>query len=82
MSGRKVRVCVNDTPVRVWSWARWRDAVTTWSAAAGAALSRGSGVVSDVAGQPVDPDGRVVPEASIRYRDAPPSASSGEPVAR
>ena len=82
MSDRKVCVRVNDTLVRVWPWGRWRDAVTTWSAEAGAALSRGSGMVSDAAGQPVDPDGRVVPEASIRYREAPSSGSPCHCVAR
>lgn len=70
---RKVRVTVNDAAVRVWSWARWRDAVTAWSAPAGAALSRGSGVVRDAAGRPVDPDGRVVDGARIRFRKEPPA---------
>lgn len=80
MNERKIRVRVNDTPVRVWPWARWRDAVTTWSAEAGAALSGGSGIVSDAAGQPVDPDGRVVPEASIRYGEATSTESPGHRV--
>lgn len=74
----QVRVRVNDAPVRVWAWARWRDAVTAWSASAGAALSRGAGVVRDEAGRPVDPDGRVVPEASIRFREEPQADAGGD----
>jgi len=70
MSGRKVRVTVNDVEVRVWPWARWRDAVTAYDPEAGASLSTGVGVVYDEAGEPVDPDGRVVPDAHIRFHEA------------
>lgn len=69
MSGAEVRVTVNETEVRVRAWARWRDAVTRWSGRAGAALSRGEGVVRDPGGRPVDPDGRVVPGARIRFEE-------------
>lgn len=70
MSGEKVRVTVNDVPVRVWPWARWRDAVTTYEPDAGSSLSTGEGVLHDGAGQPIDPDGHVVPDARIVYRAA------------
>jgi hypothetical protein len=70
MTGEKVLVTVNDVTVRVWPWARWRDAVTAYESDAGSSLSTGEGVLHDGAGQPLDPDGRVVPEARIRYRAA------------
>jgi len=70
VSDAEVRVTVNGTEVRVRTWARWRDAVTRWSGRAGAALSRGEGVVRDPTGQPVDPDGRVVPGARIRFEES------------
>ena len=65
-----VRVTVNGVEVRVWPWARWRDAVTAYDSAAGAALSTGTGVVRDRAGEPVDPDGHVVPESHIHFHEA------------
>ena len=68
MTSEKVRVTVNDVAVRVWPWASWRDAVTAYEPDAGSALSTGEGVLQDGAGQPIDPDGHVVPEARIRYR--------------
>jgi hypothetical protein len=68
MSGQRVRVIVNDTPVEVWPWARWRDAVTAWEPDAGASLSTGQGMLHDDVGQPVDPDGHVVEGARIRFR--------------
>ena len=64
-----VRVTVNGVEVRVWPWARWRDAVTAYDSAAGAALCTGAGVVCDRVGQPVDPDGHVVPESHIRFHE-------------
>jgi hypothetical protein len=66
----KVLVTVNDVAVRVWPWANWRDAVTAYEPRAGSSLSTGEGVLQDAAGQPIDPDGHVVPEARIRYRAA------------
>jgi hypothetical protein len=69
MTGRKVPVTVNDVEVLVWPWARWRDAVTTYDSEAGAALSTGGGVVHDEVGEPVDPDGRVVPGAHIHFHE-------------
>jgi hypothetical protein len=68
MTGEKVEVRVNDVAVRVWPWASWRDAVTAYEPGAGSSLSTGTGVLQDGAGQPLDPDGHVVPEARIRYR--------------
>lgn len=68
MTCDKVQVTVNDVAVRVWPWARWRDAVTAYEPDAGSSLSTGEGVLHDGAGQPVDPDGHVVPEAHIRFR--------------
>lgn len=70
MSGRKVRVTVNDVEVKVWPWSRWCDAVTAYDSGAGAALSIGAGVVHDEAGEPIDPHGHVVPEARIHFHDA------------
>jgi hypothetical protein len=70
VSERRIPVTVNGETVEVWPWARWRDAVTTWDPDAGAALSRGAGAIRDPADRPVDPDGRVVPEAHIRYAEA------------
>ncbi|HJR53207.1 MAG TPA: hypothetical protein VJ982_05780 [Gemmatimonadota bacterium] len=70
MTGEKVEVMVNDVAVRVWPWACWRDAVTAYEPAAGSSLSQGRGVLQDGAGQPLDPDGHVVPEARIRFRFA------------
>ncbi len=70
MTGDKVRVTVNEVDVRVWPWARWRDAVTAYEPDAGSSLSTGKGVLHDGAGQPLDPDGHVVPEARIRFRAA------------
>lgn len=70
MSGRKVRVTVNDVDVNVWPWARWRDAVTAYDPHAGAALSTGDGVVHDEDGEPVDPDGHVEPESRIHFHEA------------
>jgi hypothetical protein len=67
MSGRKVRITVNDVEVNVWPWAHWRDAVTAYESEAGASLSTGGGVLHDEAGEPIDPDGHVVPEARIRF---------------
>jgi hypothetical protein len=65
-----VRITVNGVEVRVWPWARWRDAVTAYDPAAGAALTTGAGVVRDGAGEPVDPDGHVVPESHIRFYES------------
>ena len=70
MTGDKVRVTVNDVAVRVWPWARWRDAVTAYEPDAGSSLTTGQGVLQDGRGQPLDPDGHVVPEAHIRFRAA------------
>ena len=65
--GPEVRLTVNDSEVRVRVWARWRDAVIAYDPAAGAALSTGGGWLLDERGQPIDPDGRVVAEARIRF---------------
>jgi hypothetical protein len=70
MSGEAVRLTVNDVEVRVPPWARWRDAVTTYLPEAGASLSTGTGFLADESGEPVDPDGHVVPGAHIRFHDA------------
>jgi hypothetical protein len=70
MTREKVRVTVNDVAVSVWPWACWRDAVTAYEPDAGSSLSTGAGVLHDGAGQPLDPDGHVVPDARIRYRAA------------
>ena len=48
-----------------------RDAVTVYEPAAGCSLLNGKGVLQDRAGQPLDPEGHVVPEAHIRVRAAP-----------
>jgi hypothetical protein len=71
MTADKIQVTVNDVAVRVGPWARWRDAVTVYQPDAGSSLSTGHGVLQDGAGQPLDPDGHVVPEAHIRFRAAP-----------
>ena len=71
MTVDKIQVTVNDVAVRVWPWACWRDAVTAYEPAAGCSLSTGRGVLQDGAGQPLDPDGHVVPEAHIRFRTVP-----------
>lgn len=70
MTGPRLRVTVNGVEVRVWPWARWRDAVTAYSPRAGAALSTGGGVLHDEGGEPVDPDGHVVPESHIHFHEA------------
>ena len=70
MTDRRLRVTVNGVEIRVWPWARWRDAVTAYDPRAGAALSTGEGMVCDEAGQPVDPDGHVVPESRILFDEA------------
>lgn len=75
MNGRRVRVTVNDVEVRVWPWARWRDAVTAYGSGAGASLSTGRGVLHDETGEPVDPDGHVVAEARIRYHEVEKGSS-------
>jgi len=69
LSSRAVRLTVNDVEVRVPPWARWRDAVTAYLPAAGASLSTGRGFLADESGDPVDPDGHVVPGARIRFRE-------------
>lgn len=61
-------VHVNGVPVALWAGARWRDAVTAWYAAARAALDADTGWVSDAAGEPVDPDGSIVPGAVIGWQ--------------
>ena len=70
MTGPRVRVTVNGVEIRVWPWARWRDAVTAFDPHAGAALSTGGGVLHDEGGEPVDPDGHVVPESRIHFHEA------------
>jgi hypothetical protein len=70
MSGPAVRLTVNDVEVRVPPWARWRDAVTAYLPEAGASLSTGDGFLADERGEPVDPDGHVVPGAQIRFHGA------------
>lgn len=67
MTGPEIRLTVNEAEVRVRAWARWRDAVTAYDPEAGAALSTGRGWLHDEAGQPIDPDGHVVPEARIHF---------------
>lgn len=67
MRSPEIRLTVNDAEVRVHAWARWRDAVTAYDPGAGAALSTGHGWVHDERGQPIDPDGHVVPEARIHF---------------
>ena len=74
MTGGKIGVTVNDVPVRVWPWARWRDAVTAWRPAAGASLSAGEGVLQDGAGQPLAPEGHAVDGSEIRFRFEPAAA--------
>lgn len=68
----EVRVC--GSPVRVWPWGRWQDAVATWRPEAGIALARGEAWIADARGRPIDPGGRVVAGAAIDWRDAPPEA--------
>lgn len=63
-------VRVNGEAVRLWSWARWKDAVTAWNSAAGNALSKNEGLILDRNGQPVDPDGAVVDGGDIRFVSA------------
>jgi len=63
-------VTVNDVEVRVWPWARWRDAVTAYESKAGALPSTGAGVLHDEVGEPIDPNGHVVPEARIHFHEA------------
>lgn len=70
MSGTRIRVTVNGVEVRVWPWARWRDAATAYASSAGSSLSTGCGVLQDESGEPIDPDGRVVPESRIHFREA------------
>ena len=70
MRSPEIRLTVNDAEVRVHAWARWRDAVTAFDPRAGAALSTGHGWLQDESGQPIDPDGHVVPEARIHFRSA------------
>ena len=60
-------VRVNDRAATVWAWSRWRDAATAADPAWGAALSAGRAFLSDARGEPLDPDGRVVPGATIRW---------------
>ena len=69
MNSSRIRVTVNDVEVRVWPWARWRDAVTAYAPSAGSSLSTGGGVLQDENGEPIDPDGRVVPESHVRFRE-------------
>lgn len=64
----RVTVHVNGDVVQVRPWATWRDAVTAWRPAAGAALSKGSGRLIDASGAPVDPGGTIVAEGEIRYQ--------------
>jgi hypothetical protein len=66
-----VTVRVNDRAASVWAWSRWRDAATAADPAWGAALSAGRASLYDALGEPLDPDGRVVPGAAIRC-DAQP----------
>ena len=70
MSGSRIRVTVNGVEVSVWPWARWRDAVTAYAPSAGSSLSTGGGILQDECGEPIDPDGHVVPESRIRFREA------------
>ena len=70
MTGPRLRVTVNGVEVQVWPWARWRDAVTAYDPMAGVLLSRGEGMVHDETGEPVDPDGHVVPESRIHFHEA------------
>lgn len=64
----RVTVVVNDEAVEVRTWSRWRDAITTWRPEAGAALSKGKGVLLDASGEPVDPDGTIVPDCRITFQ--------------
>ncbi|HET6638021.1 MAG TPA: hypothetical protein VFH82_04470 [Gemmatimonadota bacterium] len=70
MNSTRIRVTVNDVEVRVWPWARWRDAVTAYEPSAGSSLSTGGGILQDECGEPIDPDGCVVPGSHIRFREA------------
>jgi hypothetical protein len=69
VTGPEIRLTVNDAEVRVRAWARWRDAVTAYDPGAGAALATGRGWLHDEAGQPIDPDGHVVPESRIHFHE-------------
>ena len=61
---------VNGVEVSVWPWARWREAETAYAPSAGSSLSTGRGILQDECGEPIDPDGHVVPESRIRFREA------------
>lgn len=61
----RVEVRVNGEAVRVWPWARWRDAVAAWRPRAGVELAHDVAWLSDARGEPLDPDGRVVAGAAI-----------------
>lgn len=65
---QRVEVTVNGDVVHSPTWARWKDAVTAWRPEIGAAIASGGVRITDPAGEPVDPDGRVVDGASIRVR--------------
>ena len=69
MSGSRIRLTVNGVSVQVWPWARWRDAVTAYAAGAGSSLSTGTGFLQDENGEPIDPDGRVVPGSHVRFQE-------------
>ncbi|MFN2384149.1 MAG: hypothetical protein ABR559_07795 [Gemmatimonadota bacterium] len=66
-------VFVNGAPVALWNGAHWRDAVTAWYAAAGAALASEAGWMTDAAGELVDPGGAIVPGAAIGWQWANPN---------
>lgn len=71
-------VHVNGAPVALWPGAHWRDAVTAWYAAAGAALDADTGWLTDAAGELVDPDGAIVPGAAISWHTALDEVPDGD----
>lgn len=63
----RVVVRVNGERVEVRTWTLWREAVAKWRPEAGLALIEERGVLVDARGEPVDPDGTVVPEGAVIF---------------
>ncbi|MDX1661674.1 MAG: hypothetical protein R3326_07775 [Gemmatimonadota bacterium] len=63
---RRVEVTANGDVVRAPRWARWKDAVTAWRPDLGARVATGEIRLTDVRGEPVDPDGRVVDGGALQ----------------
>lgn len=67
-AGSKVAVRVNGERIEVRPWTRWREAVAKWRPEAGLALVEERGVLVDARGEPVDPDGTIVPDGGVTFR--------------